>query len=90
MAGFDMIEIHNHAGYIQDQFMSPLWNKRSDEYGGDLEGRMRFTRELISATRARVGADFPLGFRVGIDLKLEGRAPEKRDWRSVDAWKLRE
>ena len=37
MAGFDMIEIHNHAGYIQDQFMSPLWNKRSDEYGGDLE-----------------------------------------------------
>lgn len=72
MAGFDMIELHNHAGYIQDQFMSPLWNKRSDEYGGDLEGRMRFTRELISVTRARVGADFPLGFRVGIDLKLEG------------------
>lgn len=71
-AGFDMIEIHNHAGYIQDQFMSPLWNKRTDEYGGDLEGRMRFTRELISATRAVVGADFPIGFRVGIDLKLEG------------------
>ena len=33
-AGFDMIEIHAHAGYIIDQFMTPLWNKRKDEYGG--------------------------------------------------------
>jgi len=71
-AGFDMISIHNHSGYLLDQFISPLWNKRNDEYGGDFEGRMRFPVELISAARAKVGADFPIGFRLGIDLKLEG------------------
>jgi 2-enoate reductase len=71
MAGFDMISIHNHSGYLLDQFISPLWNKRNDEYGGDFEGRMRFPLDLVSAVRARVGPDFPIGFRVGIDLKLE-------------------
>ena len=71
-AGFDMISIHNHAGYLLDQFISPLWNKRNDEYGGDLEGRMRFPLELVRAVRGKVGPDFPIGFRLGIDLKLEG------------------
>jgi NADPH-dependent 2,4-dienoyl-CoA reductase/sulfur reductase-like enzyme len=71
-AGFDMISIHNHGGYLLDQFISPLWNKRNDEYGGDFERRMRFPLELIGAVRDRVGDDFPIGFRLGIDLKLEG------------------
>jgi 2-enoate reductase len=71
-AGFDMISIHNHAGYLLDQFISPLWNMREDKYGGDLDGRMRFPLELISAVRKRLGPDFPIGFRLGIDLKVEG------------------
>jgi len=71
-AGFDLIWIHNHGGYLLDQFMSPLWNRRDDEYGGDLEGRLRFPLELIRAARERVGASVPIGFRMAIDLKLEG------------------
>lgn len=71
-AGFDLIWIHNHGGYLLDQFMSPLWNHRDDEYGGDLDGRMRFPLEIIRAVRDRIGVQFPLGFRMAIDLKLEG------------------
>jgi 2-enoate reductase len=72
MAGFDMIEFHGHTGYLIDQFLTPLWNKRTDEYGGDIDGRMRFPLELISAARAVVGPDFPLCFRLTADNKLPG------------------
>lgn len=71
-SGFDMIEFHAHCGYLIDQFMTPLWNKRSDEYGGDFEGRMRFALELIDATRAKVGPDFPLCFRFVAEHRFEG------------------
>jgi len=78
VAGFDMIEIHAHTGYLIDQFMSSLWNKRTDEYGGDLDGRLRFTLEVIRATRAVVGPDFPLSFRFSADHKIEeGRSMEE-------------
>src|SRR5699024_10741665 len=50
-AGFDAIEIHGHAGYLIDQFMSPIWNKREDEYGRTAEGRARFPREIIRSIR---------------------------------------
>ena len=46
MAGFDMIELHGNVGFLIDQFMSPIWNKRDDQYGGDFEGRMRFAVEI--------------------------------------------
>jgi 2-enoate reductase len=69
-AGIDMIELHGHTGYLIDQFMTPLWNKRTDEYGGDINGRMRFPLELISSVRAVVGPDFPLSFRLSVDHKL--------------------
>ena len=71
-AGFDMIELHAHAGYLIDQFMTPLWNKRKDEYGGDIEGRMKFAVEIINAIRARVGADFPLSFRYAAEHRIKG------------------
>lgn len=78
VAGFDMIEIHAHTGYLIDQFMTFLWNKRTDEYGGDLDGRLRFTLEVIRATRAVVGPDFPMGFRFSADHKIEeGRSMEE-------------
>lgn len=72
LAGFDAIEIHAHMGYLIDQFMCQLWNRRADEYGGDIEGRMRFPVEMIKAMRARIGADFPLIFRFSVDHRIPG------------------
>ncbi len=72
MAGFDMIEFHAHCGYLIDQFMTPLWNKRTDEYGGDLDGRLKFALELIGETRKKVGPDFPLCFRFVAEHRFEG------------------
>ena len=72
IAGFDMIEVHAHTGYLLDQFMSSCWNHRTDEYGGSLENRMRFTREVMEATRAVVGKDFPISFRFSADAKYPG------------------
>ena len=62
-AGFDICEIHGAHGYIIQQFLSPITNKRTDAYGGDLAGRMRFCLELIEAVRAAWPADRPLFFR---------------------------
>ncbi|WP_341994419.1 NAD(P)-binding protein [Microbacterium sp. LWH7-1.2] len=62
--GFDGVEIHMAHGYLLHQFLSPLYNTRADEYGGDLEGRTRFPREVLRAVRARVGDDFTVGIRI--------------------------
>ncbi|OMF06928.1 NADH:flavin oxidoreductase [Paenibacillus amylolyticus] len=71
-AGFDGIEIHAHAGYLIDQFMSPIWNKREDEYGGTTEKRMRFAIEIVQAIRQAVGPDMPILFRMALDHRFEG------------------
>lgn len=71
-AGFDAVEIHAHAGYLVDQFMSAVWNKRTDEYGGSTENRARFPREIIRAIRGVVGPDMPILFRISIDHRFEG------------------
>ncbi len=63
-AGFDLIEIHAAHGYLLSQFLSPLGNQRTDEYGGDVDGRTRFVREIIQSVRSEVGADFPLSCRI--------------------------
>jgi len=72
IAGVDAIEIHGYGGYLIDQFQTALWNKRTDEYGGDLDGRLRFTMELIGATRAAVGADLPIIYKFTPDHYIEG------------------
>jgi len=59
-AGFDAVEILASAGYIISQFLSPITNQRTDEYGGDLERRMRFGLEVVQAVRGAVGNDYPL------------------------------
>ena len=72
-AGFDAIEVHCAHGYLPCEFMSPLSNKRSDEYGGDFDGRMRFPMELLEAVRKAVGEDMPVWCRiVGSELREGG------------------
>lgn len=71
-AGFDAVEIHGGHGYLVHQFMSPLTNKRTDEYGGGLEGRLRFALEVVSRVREAVGPEFPIMFRISADEFVEG------------------
>lgn len=63
-AGFDVLEIHGAHGYLIHQFLSPLANRRSDAYGGSLEGRLRFAFEITEAVRGVWPRDKPLFFRV--------------------------
>lgn len=62
-AGFDMLMLHAGHGWLIHQFLSPLTNKRSDEYGGSLENRARLCVEIIDGIRAAVGRDFPIELR---------------------------
>jgi len=72
IAGVDAIEIQGYGGYLIDQFQTALWNRRTDEYGGDLDGRLRFTMELIAATRSALGPDLPILFKLTPDHYIEG------------------
>ena len=65
LAGFDFVELHGAHGYLLSQFFSPVFNRRTDEYGGDLAGRMRFALECVSTMRTAVGGDYPIFFRIG-------------------------
>lgn len=71
-AGFDGVEIHSAHGYLLNQFFSPLTNKRSDEYGGDVMGRIKIHLEVIKAVRDAVGDDFPILLRLGASDYMEG------------------
>ena len=62
--GLDAIQLHGAHGYLLHQFLSPLSNRRTDEYGGSLENRMRFPLEVFDAVRAAVPADKPVSIRV--------------------------
>jgi 2-enoate reductase len=70
-AGFDIIYVHFTA-YIGDQFLSSVWNRRTDEYGGSLENRMRFLVECIESARKNVGKDFPLIVGLALDHGFPG------------------
>jgi len=63
-AGFDGVELVGSAGYLISQFLSPVTNKRQDQYGGDLQARLRFPLEVIAAVREAVGPEFPIMIRV--------------------------
>ncbi len=63
-SGFNMVEILGSAGYLISQFLSPVINKRTDEYGGELENRMRFGLEVVRAVRDAVGPEFCVGIRL--------------------------
>lgn len=69
--GFDGIELLSHS-HLLGQFLSPYVNKRDDPYGGSLENRLRLTREVLGAVRARVGPDFIVGIRATGDERKRG------------------
>lgn len=70
-ADYDAVEIHGAHGYLPTQFLSPEINKRTDKFGGDLDGRMCFPIELVKKARAAVGKDYPLIYRMNGDDKIE-------------------
>ena len=68
-AGFEAVEVPGSAGYLISQFLSPVTNRRKDEYGGSLENRVRFPREVIEGVRRAVGPEMPVLMRItGADL----------------------
>src|SRR3546814_6108671 len=68
---------HASHVYLIMQFLSPLTNTRTDRYGGSLENRMRFLREIMLAVRAEVGTDYPVGMRVGASTGEGGLGEEE-------------
>ena len=71
-AGFEMVMIHGGHGWLINQFLSPYFNHRTDEYGGSLENRCRFAIEVLQSVRAAVGPGFPIEFRMSGSELFEG------------------
>jgi len=72
LAGFDAVEIHGAHGYLLGQFVSPLTNQRTDNYGGSVENRLRFPQEVIAAVREAVGSEMLVLYRFGGDDLMPG------------------
>lgn len=66
-AGVDIVELHAAHGYLIQQFLSPNTNKRTDEYGGSFENRLRFLAEIVTGIKERCGKDYPLMVRLTVD-----------------------
>jgi 2-enoate reductase len=72
-SGFDGVEVHAvHEGYLLDQFTLPIFNHRSDKYGGSFENRMRVPIDLLKRTREAAGSDFPIMLRYGVKSYMKG------------------
>ncbi|EJD02133.1 FMN-linked oxidoreductase [Fomitiporia mediterranea MF3/22] len=87
-AGFDVIEIHNAHGYLLHEFLSPISNKRTDEYGGSFENRTRLTLEIVDAVRGIIPKDMPLFLRISATDWLEESLPNEPSWRLEDTVKF--
>ncbi|MBI2934485.1 MAG: FAD-dependent oxidoreductase [Chloroflexi bacterium] len=71
--GFDFVEFNAAHGYLMSQFFSPVYNQRTDKYGGDVRRRMQFGLDCITESRKLVGEDYPLWYRIGVcDTKPGG------------------
>jgi 2,4-dienoyl-CoA reductase-like NADH-dependent reductase (Old Yellow Enzyme family) len=71
-AGADGVELHMAHGYLICSFLSPFSNRRTDQYGGDVQGRARLAREVLKSVRKRVGPDFPIICRLSGDEYVDG------------------
>ena len=78
-AGFDLVELHMAHGYLLSSFLSPLTNRRSDEYGGDLQGRMRFPLEVFRAVREAWPQSRPLAVRISASDWLDDEGGQTID-----------
>ena len=87
-AGFDVIEIHNAHGYLLHSFLSPISNKRNDEYGGSFVNRTRLTLEVVDAIRGVIPDDMPLFLRISGTDWLEESLPNEPSWTSRDTARL--
>ena len=76
-AGFGGVQIHAAHGFLLSQFLSPLFNKRRDDYGGTIANRMRLLLASIDATRAAIGPDFPIAVKLNSTDQLEGGLSEE-------------
>lgn len=74
-AGFDAVQLHGAHAYLFSQFLSPFSNRRRDEWGGSFENRLRFHREVYLEMRKRVGEDYPLCIKLGVQDGFEGGLP---------------
>ncbi len=72
LAGFDSVEIHGGHSYLLNQFLSPLFNNRTDEFGGSAENRARFAVMVIESVRNAVGPRFPISIRISADDMIKG------------------
>ncbi len=84
-AGFDAVQLHGAHGYLIEQFLSPFVNRRTDEWGGDIEGRMRFLRAVCDAVRAEVGSEYPVFIKLGMLDAVEGGLTPEESLRVVAA-----
>lgn len=71
-AQFDAVQLHGAHGYLLSQFLSPYTNRRHDSWGGDLEKRLRFHREIYLDIRKKVGEDFPVLIKIGVQDGFSG------------------
>lgn len=71
-AGFEMVMVHGGHGWLINQFLSPYFNNRTDQYGGSLENRVRFAQEVLDSIRNTVGPGFPIEFRLSGSELFEG------------------
>ncbi|WP_394242174.1 NADH:flavin oxidoreductase/NADH oxidase family protein [Vibrio astriarenae] len=75
-AGFTGIQIHAGHGFLLSQFLSPLFNQRTDQYGGSVENRCRILTDVIEVIRAAVGQNFPIGIKINTSDQIEGGLSE--------------
>ena len=84
-AGFGGVQVHAAHGFLLSQFLSPLFNKRNDEYGGPISNRMRPLLETVATARAAVGPDFPIAVKLNSSDQLQGGLDEGDALKVVEA-----
>ena len=82
-ASFDGVEIHGAHGYLINQFLSPLYNKRKDAYGPDFTSRTRFPLEVVGLIEKQVGSSFPIGFRLNVKDFIPGGIEEEETFEFI-------